>query len=352
MSDRPVTWIIQLGYGTVGMPLVRLTAENRQRIAQETGVRLRHAAVLRSGNMVIADEDGSLTEWHARAPGLSPSVLDPIFRRFGLPDHTRYLLVDVTATEQTGPLLLAALRMGIPVVTANKIPLAETEGWFEQAREISRQSHSAFRYECTVGGSLPVIGTLLDLPRTGDVVRSITALCSSSLSCILGEFNHGVPLEQALLDAMKRGVTEPDPLTDLMGRDALRKTVILAKTVGLPTRMGDVRQEPLLDQSYADLAAFRQTGMNLLEQRLARARQPGQVVYYVGSIDSDGSASVGLRSFPEASIWGNLLPTENLFLITTERFGAVPVTVRGVGGGPLLTAAGVLADIIKAAREV
>ncbi|HWQ21538.1 MAG TPA: hypothetical protein VN478_02275, partial [Clostridia bacterium] len=297
-----------------------------------------------------AEHGASFDEWTPLAPGMTLDVLDPVFDHFGLPDTTKYVLIDVTATAETGPLLLEALAMGIPVVTANKIPLAETPGWFEQARAASQNARTPFRYECTVGGSLPVISTLVDLMTTGDTVQRIVALASSSLSCIMGDFNRGMPLEAAIADAMRRGFAEPNPLTDIAGRDALRKIVILAKTMGLPTGVGDVDQEPLLDQDYPDFEAFQGEGMARLAARLTAARKPGTVTYYVGSVSADGAVTLGLRSFPQASIWGTLEPSENIFLFSTSRFGDLPVVVRGVGGGPTLTASGVLADVIKAAR--
>lgn len=358
MTRLATTNIIQLGYGKVGSPLVRLATENRNRIEDETGVCLHYAAIMRSGSIALgdglalqaADRASSFDGWTPRSPGLSIAALDPVFQRYGTPDATRYILVDVTATEQTAPLLLEALAMGIPVVTANKIPLAEVTGWFERAQSLSRLGHVPFRYECTVGGSLPVISTLLDLLRTGDTIRSIAALSSSSLSCIMGDFNRAIPLNEAIADAMRRGFAEPNPLTDLAGRDALRKIVILAKTLGLPVSIEDVRQQPLLDRDYADFTAFQEGGMKRLAEHLITARQPGMVTYYVGAIEADSSVALELRSFPQSSIWGTLEPSENLFLFATERFGNLPVVVRGIGGGPILTASGVLADIIKAAQ--
>jgi homoserine dehydrogenase len=358
VKAAPTTHVIQLGYGKVGEPLVHLAVENRARIELETGVRLDYAAVVRSSSVALgndlalraAERGASFDEWTPRSPGMTLDVLDPVFDRFGLPDTAKYVLVDVTATAETGPLLLEALAMGIPVVTANKIPLAETPGWFEQARAASRQARTPFRYECTVGGSLPVISTLVDLMTTGDTVQRIVALPSSSLSCIMGDFNRGLPLDAAIADAMQRGFAEPNPLTDIAGRDALRKIVILAKTIGLPTNIGDVDQEPLLDQNYPDFEAFQGDGMARLAARLTAARQPGMVTYYVGSASADGAVTLGLRSFPQASVWGTLEPSENIFLFSTSRFGDLPVVVRGIGGGPVLTASGVLADIIKAAQ--
>jgi len=358
VNTAPVTHIIQLGYGKVGKPLLQLTVENRVRIERETGVRLEYAAVVRSSSVSLgndlalraAERGASLDEWSPRAPGIGLAILDPIFDHFGLPDATKYVLVDVTATADTGPLLLEALAMGIPVATANKIPLAETPGWFELARTASRQAHTPFRYECTVGASLPVISTLADLMATGDTIQRIVALPSSSLSCILGGFNRGLPLEEAVADAVQRGFVEPNPLTDLAGRDALRKTVILAKTMRLSTGIGDVDQEPLLDQDYPDFAAFRGDGMTRLAARLMAARQPGMITYYVGSASADGDVTLRLRNLPQASVWGTLEPSENIFLFSTTRFGDIPVVVRGIGGGPILTASGVLADVIKAAQ--
>ena len=358
MRTPATTHVIQLGYGKVGGPLVQLTVENRARIELETGVHLEYAAVVRSSSVALgndlalraAERGASFDEWTPRAPGMTLDVLDPVFDRFGLPDTAKYVLVDVTATAETGPLLLEALAMGIPVVTANKIPLAETPGWFEQARAASQNAHTPFRYECTVGGSLPVISTLADLMTTGDTIQRIVAMASSSLSCIMGDFNRGLPLDAAIADAMQRGFAEPNPLTDIAGRDALRKIVILAKTMGLPTGIGDVDQEPLLDQNYPDFEAFQGDGMARLATRLTAARKPGMVTYYVGSASADGAVTLGLRSFPQASIWGTLEPSENIFLFSTSRFGDLPVVVRGIGGGPILTTSGVLADVIKSAQ--
>ncbi|MFZ2413681.1 MAG: hypothetical protein WAW16_05620, partial [Candidatus Cryosericum sp.] len=258
MKTALTTHVIQLGYGKVGAPLVHLAIENRAHIELETDVHLEYAAMVRSSSAALgddraqraADRGSAFDEWTPRAPGMALDILDPVFDRFGLPDTTRYVLVDVTATAETGALLLEALAMGIPVVTANKIPLAETPGWFERARAASRQARTPFRYECTVGGSLPVISTLTDLMTTGDTVQRIVALASSSLSCIIGDFNHGLSLDAAIADAMQRGFAEPNPLTDIAGRDALRKIVILAKTMGLSASIGDVDQDPLLDRSY------------------------------------------------------------------------------------------------------
>jgi len=358
MTAVPEIRIVQLGAGKVGEPLTHLTFENRARVERETGVCLQYAAIVRSNSIAFGDEAASsvagggvsATTWTQRAPGMTLAVLDPVFDRFGLPDTTRYVLVDVTATAETGPLLLEALGMGIPVVTANKIPLAETPGWFEQARMAGRQARTPFRYECTVGGSLPVISTLVDLMTTGDTIQHIVALPSSSLSCIMGNFNRGLSLDAAIADTMRRGFAEPNPLTDLAGRDALRKIVILAKTMGLPTNIGDVCQQPLLDEDYSDFEAFQGDGMARLAARLTAARQPGMVTYYVGSASADGAVTLSLRNFPQNSIWGTLEPSENLFLFSTSRFGDLPVVVRGIGGGPILTASGVLADIIKAAQ--
>lgn len=359
MKASPVTHVIQLGYGKVGLPLVQLTVQNRARIERETGVLLEYAAIIRSASAALGDDkamraasSGPLFEdWAPRAPGMSIAVLDPVFDHFGLPDTTQYVLVDVTATAETGSLLLEALAMGIPVVTANKIPLAETPGWFERAQAATREAHTPFRYECTVGASLPVISTLADLRTTGDAIQRIIALSSSSLSCILGDFNRGIPIEAAIDDALQRGFAEPNPLTDLAGRDALRKIVILAKTMGLAASIEDVVQEPLLDQEYVSFDSFKGEGMTRLATRLTAARRTGMVTYYVGTASADGTVTLGLRSFPQASIWGTLEPSENLFLFSTDRFGDLPVSVRGIGGGPLLTASGVLADIVKAAQR-
>src|SRR5699024_10722760 len=82
---------------------------------------------------------------------------------------------------------------------------------------------------------------------TGDRVHLLEGSLSGTLGFVTGEMMKGSPLSLAVRWARELGYSEADPRDDLSGLDSARKAVILAREMGYPAEVADVRIEPLVD---------------------------------------------------------------------------------------------------------
>jgi homoserine dehydrogenase len=247
--------LIQLGLGGVGRALVRHILTQRSYHAQRLGLSLQYIALADRDGIVINRDglsDERLTEIvAAKAQGArlralpqgrpwdgSPEISEDLF-------EPNAIVVDVTATEATVPVLRAACARGLGIVLANKMPLA---GPYELFRELTANPRT--RFETTVGAALPIIVTIQSfLLDTGDAIQKIRGCLSGTLNMICQRLEQGQRFSEIVRDARARGRTEPDPREDLSGRDAARKALILARLLGYPLEFEDVSRESLYPRS-------------------------------------------------------------------------------------------------------
>ena len=360
MSVREVP-LVQLGVGGVGRALLRQILENRARHAEALGVRF-----LLLG---LADRDGFLWEpeglpdgelariveakaqggrlrelGRGRAGPLEPERLEEI--------EGTGIVVDVTASEGTLPLLLRARGRGWGIVLANKLPLTAS---YEAFRSLA--SGGRTRFETTVAAALPVISTLQTfLLDTGDRVRRIRGCVSGTLNLVCERLERGERLSAIVTEARAHGHTEPDPREDLSGRDAARKALILARLLGYPLELSDVEAEGLYPAEWDALGGdeFLARLPELDEEyrgRAEEARARGQRLRYVMDIE-EGRCRVGLKALDPEDELLRPGPADSVVAFYTERYGRSPLIVRGKGSGPELTASGVLADLLELAQRV
>ena len=341
--------VFLLGMGQVGRSLLRLIIDKKNAATDDAsisvvGVADSHAAILdgsgiseeRLAEVLKLKNAGEALEQMSEALSLSEiaSVLSP-----------GTIIVDVTASNDTASLLVSALSRGGGVVLANKRPLAtawsEAEVFF---------SHPYVRYEATVGAGLPVISTLRSLLSCGDSFSSIKGVLSGTLGYLCSELERGSSYSKALLRARDLGYTEPDPREDLMGTDVARKALILARSVGWPLEPDDIDVEPMFPDSLSDITVDEfLSKIHMLDQEYAlrtqEAQNAGMSLRYVAKVDTSG-AKVGLSQEEKGGALGSLTGAENAVIFHTRFYNDVPLTICGPGAGPLVTAAGVLGDII------
>lgn len=349
---RPSTDVVLLGFGRVGRALATLIATS------PATHRVRIVGLLdRSG--YVFDGRG-LPEKRLRAlaekkdagalltaiGGKAAGALEALAFMSG---HavSRPVLVDVTSDE-TAPILHAALERGFDVVLANKRPLAGSWESYTRLLDAAAGAGRSIRFEATVGAGLPVIDTHKKLVETGDRVMRVDGCVSGTLMFVLSEVCGGRPFSEAVKDAVERGYAEPDPRDDLSGQDAARKGLILARLLGY--RGAAPVPENLVPAAYQrlPLAVF-MTRLPELDadwtRRVARAAARGHVLRYVVSATRT-RAFARLVSVAATSPLGSAGGARNLITFTSARYSDEPLVVSGPGAGPAVTAAGILNDII------
>jgi aspartokinase/homoserine dehydrogenase 1 len=354
--------VVLLGFGKIGRELTTQLAKINKRASSS----VRIVGVLDREGMVF-DPDGLSRRRLATLVALKErgaSVADaPEGRRLGAVEAvaeiaahalSRPVLADV-AFGDTRPVLHAALAHGMDLVLANKVPLA-AEG--RAGDGILRAAHAHGRrvlHEATVGAGLPIIDTIYKLVDSGDRILSIESCPSGTMAYLFGEIGRGQRFSHALRAAMAAGYTEPDPREDLSGMDVARKALILGRLAGYPGGLDAVAVESLVPEEMRDVPLDRflacvdeQDDVWAARVRAARAR--GEKLCYRARV-TRRAVDVGLAAVSATNPLAASESTDVQFVFTTSRYRATPLVISGPGAGPAVTAAGVLNDLLRLARE-
>ncbi len=360
--DRQEVNLLVLGKGKVGRELLDHLARQRPVLERDYDVALKVVGIA-DRRATLFDEAGvDLARWRELLEQAPPT--GPFSARTGLPTLERLgrlatpVLVDVTAADGMEEVYAEAFRRGVHVVGANKRPLAVPWPAHEALSAVRRHHHRHHLYETTVGASLPVVDTLKSLLRTGDRVHHIEGSVSGTLGFVTSEVMKGAPLSLAVRWARELGYTEADPRDDLSGLDAARKSVILARELGLHVSTEDVVREPLVPDallepgSLQDLYEALRRHDAVLSARCERLRRGGQALRYLTSIaveEGRPRLQVGPVEVSESHRAARLQGVEAYVAFTTDRHDEHPLLVQGAGVGGALTAGGVLAEIFRLA---
>jgi homoserine dehydrogenase/pimeloyl-ACP methyl ester carboxylesterase len=353
--------LLVLGKGKVGSELLEQIRTQRAELERDYDTVLRVVGVADRRGTLLDDDGIDLERWRealAAAPATgavdadrAPRLLDRLAR---LP---RPVLVDVTAADGMEDVYEQAFRRGIHVVASNKRPLAVGPRRVEQLRLARRQHHVHYHYDSAVGASLPVIGTLRRLVRSGDRVKLVEGSLSGTLGYLCTELARGVPLSLAIRWAMGLGYCEADPRDDLSGLDTARKALILAREIGAQVALEDVKVEPFVPTDLLggdtpdELIAALRRGDAALAAEVRRLAGQDKVLRYLAriAIAADGhvEVSVGPRAVGPGDPAARLVGVEAYVAFTTSRHSDRPLVVQGAGVGGAHTAGGVLAEIFR-----
>ncbi|MBA4137246.1 MAG: bifunctional aspartate kinase/homoserine dehydrogenase I [Opitutus sp.] len=364
--------VLLLGKGIVGGSLLKQLAAHGADLRgnHDVNVRLVGLASSRGG---IFDERGLAPEKAATLLEAAAARQDVRALLTALARLPNPVLVDCTASAGMEEIYRVAFAQGINVVSANKQPLALPREQRDALHAAARRNYRVYHYETTVGAALPVIETLKNLVRTGDVVVQIEGAFSGTLGFLCEQLTNGVPLSMAVRRAKELGYTEPHPRDDLSGLDVARKALILARELGLSLDLADVKLEPFVpaehlreDDPEKFLAGLTEADAAFVEL-VAKMKAEGKLLRYLARITpplEDASASpdanatrrtvvrvapIGVdAAHPAAGLRG----AEAFVAFHTERYRQYPLVVRGAGAGGDVTAAGVLADILRLAQNL
>ena len=264
------------------------------------------------------------------------------------------VFVDCTASKDVSDLYLPLLEHNVSVVAANKIAASGDYQHYLQLKETALRQGVKFLFETNVGAGLPIIGTMNDLRNSGDRILRIQAVLSGTLNFIFNELAADVPFSETVRRAKEQGYSEPDPRIDLSGKDVIRKLVILTREAGYPIEQEEVERRLFVPDEYFEGSQesfwqrLPQLDADFEQQRLLNEAQ-GRRWRFVAQMD-EGRARVSLETVDRSHPFYNLEGSNNIILLTTERYRQYPMQIQGYGAGAGVTAAGVFANIMSIAN--
>jgi aspartokinase/homoserine dehydrogenase 1 len=342
------------GVGNVGSRLLQQLQTQKEFIQEQLGLQLRIAGISNSRKMLLNEEGISLENWKENLNKGAEMNLNNFIGFIKEKNLRNSIFVDITASEQVAAVYKNLLQKSISVVACNKIAASSSFENYLQLKNLAREYQASFLFETNVGAGLPVIGTLNDLMRSGDKVLKIQAVLSGTLNFVFNNYDGTRNFSSVVRQAQEEGYTEPDPRLDLGGTDVMRKILILAREAGLKMEMSDITNNSFLpascmngsvDDFYAEMIKHEAHFKKLYDEAAAKNCK----LKFVAQLEN-GKASVGLQQIDPAHNLYHLYGKDNVVLFYTERYKDQPLVVKGAGAGADVTASGVFADIMRAAK--
>ncbi|MFZ9418504.1 MAG: bifunctional aspartate kinase/homoserine dehydrogenase I, partial [Sediminibacterium sp.] len=345
------------GVGNVGGKLINQIQKQAEYLKKSLRLQINIVGIANSKKQLINVDGLDLTNWKEQlADAKSGGIADYV--QAILENNLRNsVFVDVTAHETVANVYAQLLEKAVSVVACNKIACSSPYANYAKLKSLARQYNAAFLFETNVGASLPIIGTLNDLVRSGDTINKIEAVLSGTLNFVFNNYaggKDGKSFAQVVKQAQEEGYTEPDPRLDLGGTDVMRKIMILAREAGQKIEMEDISNNAFLpascfNGSVADFYVEMEKQEDHFKKLYEAAAAEGCKLKFVASFEN-GKAKVGLQHIQPSSDFYHLYGKDNLVLFYSMRYPELPLVIKGAGAGADVTASGVFADIIRAAR--
>lgn len=340
------------GTGFVGSSLVKQLCKQQQTLLKEHNLKVNLLGLVNSRKMLLTGKSIPLEKCReALDSDGEQSNIHTFISQMTKLNLRNSVFVDCTASPVVAQTYGSALEKYVSVVTASKIACSSDYSYYHMLKTMAAERGLRFMYETTVGAGLPIIKTINDLVVSGDKILRIEAVLSGTLNFIFNTVGPDMPLSKTIRLAKERGISEPDPRIDLSGTDVVRKILILSREAGYILEMKDVKVKNFIpdDCFEGDLSEFyekvTQYDDEFEKQRLELVRQNKKWRFFASM--ENGRAEVGLISVDSSHPTFDLEGSNNIVLLTTERYRELPMVIKGYGAGADVTAAGVFADIMR-----
>ncbi|MFW5944502.1 MAG: bifunctional aspartate kinase/homoserine dehydrogenase I [Bacteroidota bacterium] len=341
------------GTGNVGQQFIRLIHEQQDAFREEFNLEFKLIGMINSRKMLMNKEG---IDWKDAVSEIeshgSPSSWKEFFSNMVSFNLRNTVFVDNTASEEIGNVYEQLLQHSISIATCNKIAASGDYGNYNKLKKLAYRNRAHFLFETNVGAGLPVLSTIRNLKKTGDRIDRIDAVLSGSMNFILNKISSGMTFFQAMKEAMERGYTEPDPRTDLLGTDATRKMIILAREAGYPIESQDVELISFLPETVeqaSSIEAFTEAVREndaLITEKWQEEILQGKKLRFVSTLNR-GEVKLGVDAFPKEHPFYDLDNADNIILLHTRWYNEQPLVIKGAGAGVDVTASGVLNDVFE-----
>ncbi len=354
LSEYKVLNLFICGVGTVGGSLIEQIASQRNKLMNEHGLKLNVVGIANSRHAIFDREGLDLGNYRTTLRESAESSIDEIRHEIIKMNIFNSVFVDCTANAEVAGLYADLLSHNISVVAANKIAASSDYDTYINLKHIARQRNIKYLFETNVGAGLPVINTINDLINSGDKILKIEAVLSGTLNFIFNMLSKDVPLSQTVRLAQEKGYSEPDPRIDLCGKDVIRKLVILAREAGYQLEQEDVEANLFIPDELFEgtLENFWERLPELdaeFEEERQKLESEQKHWRFIAKFENN-KGSVSLCKVDKHHPFYHLEGSNNIIMLTTERYKEYPMLIQGYGAGAGVTAAGVFADIMSIAN--
>lgn len=354
LSEYKVLNLFICGVGTVGSKLIEQIRSQYEELKEHSRLKLNVVGIASSHNAFFCREGLDLDNYREQLQASEPSSPEKLRDTILSMNIFNSVFVDCTASKDVALLYQSFLEHNVSVIAANKIAASSKYEDYLKLKTTAMMRGVKFRFETNVGAGLPIIGTINDLCNSGDKILRIEAVLSGTLNFIFNAISAEVPFSETVRLAKEQGYSEPDPRIDLSGTDVVRKLVILAREAGYRVEQEDVEKHLFVPEEYFQ-GSLEDFWKNLpaldadFEARRKELEAEGKRWRFVATMDG-GKVNVALKAVDRNHPFYNLEGSNNIVLLTTERYKEYPMQIQGYGAGASVTAAGVFANIMSIAN--
>ena len=354
LSEYKVLNLFICGVGTVGGNLIDQIRSQYKELMQTRRLKLNVVGIASSRHAIFCREGINLTTYQEELEKSAPSDTEHLRSEIISMNIFNSVFVDCTASSEVAGIYQSLLEHNISVVAANKVAASSDYDNYIQLKETALRRGVKFLFETNVGAGLPIIGTINDLRNSGDKILRIEAVLSGTLNFIFNTISSDVPFSETVRRAKEQGYSEPDPRIDLSGKDVVRKLVILTREAGYKVEQADVEKhlfvpdrffEGSIDDFWKHLPELDAD----FEKRRKQLEADHKRWRFVAKMDH-GQTCVSLEAVDQHHPFYDLEGSNNIVLLTTERYREYPMLIQGYGAGAGVTAAGVFANIMSIAN--